>query len=70
MNARKVPERLLSNAEAAEVLGLEPRALERLRNKPTGDRGPVVTYVGRSPRYSRRSLAAYLESNARYQHGR
>lgn len=64
---KTAPSRLLSNAEAAHLLGLTPRALERLRGRGGG---PVVTYVGRFPRYSRRSIDAYLEQNARYPNGR
>lgn len=62
MNA---PARLLTNDETAALLGIEPRALHRLRAKQSGDRGPVPTYVGRFPRYSRRSIEAYLEARAR-----
>lgn len=56
------PERLLTNAEAAELLGLTPRSLEQLRNR---GRGPVYTYVGRFPRYSRKHLNEYLASRGR-----
>jgi len=59
---RNQPERLLTNDEAAEVLGIKPRALEQLRGR---NRGPIVTYVGRFPRYSRRHINQYLAANAR-----
>lgn len=60
MNARK-PERLLDTAEAAALMGIDKRALERLR---AVNRGPIYTRVGRFPRYSRASINAYLQARA------
>ena len=55
------PNALLTTEEAAAVLGITKRALERLRAQR---RGPAFTYVGRFPRYSRASLNAYLSARA------
>lgn len=59
--AKPKPARLLTNAEAAKVLGITPRALEQLRQRR---RGPLVTYVGRFPRYSTNHINEYLTANA------
>lgn len=53
---------LLTNAEAAAILKMEPRALERLRGRKDG---PAWTYVGRGVRYSHASIAAYLAARAK-----
>ena len=62
MNPTRRPEPLISEAEAAEMLGITKDALGRLRR---ADRAPVHTRVGRFPRYSRRHILEYLERNAR-----
>lgn len=59
---RGKPEKLLTNAEAAELLGITPRSLEKLRGR---GRGPIWTYVGRYPRYSRRHIVEYLAARAK-----
>lgn len=61
MSKQNTPQRLLSTDEAAKLLGIDKRALERLR---CAGRGPVWTYVGRFPRYSRASINAYLNAHA------
>lgn len=60
MSTRK-PQRLLDNTDAATLLGLKPRQLERMRGR---GRGPQWTYVGRYPRYSLASINAYLSARA------
>lgn len=55
-------ERLMTTEEAATVLGVSKRALERLRN---AGRGPTHTYVGRFPRYSRKHINEYLSARAK-----
>lgn len=62
MSARRAPEALLTTEEAAAIMGITKRALERLR---AAGRGPVCTYVGRFPRYSRKHINAYLSARAR-----
>lgn len=54
-------EGLLSNDEAARMMGIKPRALHRLR---AAGRGPIHTYVGRFPRYRREHVAQYLAARA------
>ena len=61
MTAPRTQARLLTTEEAAHLLGLEKRTLERLRG---AGRGPHWTYVGRYPRYSRASINAYLAGRA------
>lgn len=65
MSAVKAPERLLSEAEAAELLGIKKEALARLRR---AGRAPLSTRVGRYPKYARKHIHAYLARNAG--HGR
>lgn len=65
MNA-PAPGRLLSNAEAAALLGLTPRQLEKRRNR--GGDVPPNTYVGRSPRYSIKHINEYLIRKGRNPH--
>lgn len=55
-------DRLMTTEEAATVLGISKRALERLRN---AGRGPTHTYVGRFPRYSRKHINEYLSARAK-----
>lgn len=62
MTAQKPAPPLLSTAEAAKILGVDKRTLERLRG---AGRGPQHTYVGRFVRYSYASLNAYLAARAR-----
>ena len=59
---RKAPAPLLTTEEAAVLLGITKRSLEKLRG---AGRGPQWTYVGRYPRYSRASINAYLSARAR-----
>lgn len=54
-------ERLLSEEEAAAVLGVDKEALARLRR---AGRGPVHTRVGRFPKYTRKHLLAYLAAHS------
>lgn len=62
MTRKPITEPLLTTEEAAALLGITKRALERLRG---AGRGPVCTYVGRFPRYSRKHIIVYLEAHAR-----
>jgi hypothetical protein len=57
-NRRMEDEPLLTEPEAAEVLRVSPRTLKRWRLASTGPK--VAGYVGRSPRYRRSDLLAYL----------
>ena len=54
-------DRLISEAEAAEILGISKDALARLRR---AGRAPIHTRVGRFPKYARKHLLAYLGSRA------
>lgn len=56
------PPRLLSEAEAAEYLGISERTLRRLRDQ---GRAPVHTRVGRQVRYSLATINAYLNARAK-----
>lgn len=51
---------LLSDNEAAPILGVTAYALRRMRRE---GRGPKWIRVGRLCRYSRRTLAEYIEQN-------
>jgi predicted DNA-binding transcriptional regulator AlpA len=51
-------ERLLTEPEAAEVLRVSTSTLKRWRLAGTGP--PVEGYVGRSPRYRRSELLAWI----------
>lgn len=62
MSQQRKPEPLLTTEEAAAVLGITKRALERLRG---AGRGPVCTYVGRFPRYARRHINEYLQAHSK-----
>ena len=48
---------LLTEAKAAELLGISPKTLARMRRKKIG---PPVVYAGKSPRYHRRNLNAWM----------
>ena len=52
---------LLTEAEVADFLGKSPITLARWRRQGYG---PVATRVGRSPRYSRESLAEFMRVNS------
>lgn len=56
------PQPLLSEAEAAELLGIKPEALARLRR---AGRAPLHTRVGRFPKYAHKHVLAYLARGAR-----
>jgi hypothetical protein len=54
--------RLMTEREAAAYLRVSARTLRRYRTeKPAGTGPPVAGYVGRSPRYRRADLDAWLE---------
>jgi predicted DNA-binding transcriptional regulator YafY len=54
--------RLMTEREAAAYLRVSPRTLRRYRTeKPAGTGPPVAGYVGRSPRYRRADLDAWLK---------
>jgi hypothetical protein len=54
--------KLLTEREAAAYLRVSARTLRRYRTeKPAGTGPPVAGYVGRSPRYRRADLDAWLE---------
>lgn len=55
-------EPLLSEAEAAAMLGITKAALGRLRR---AGRAPVCTMVGRFPKYARKHVLEHLARNAR-----
>jgi hypothetical protein len=53
--------KLLTEREAAAYLRVSARTLRRYRTeKPAGTGPPVAGYVGRSPRYRRADLEAWL----------
>ncbi len=56
------PQPLLSEEEAAQLLGIKPDALARLRR---AGRAPLHTRVGRFPKYSRKHINEYLARGAR-----
>ncbi|MFV0315485.1 MAG: helix-turn-helix transcriptional regulator [Microthrixaceae bacterium] len=58
---RRQADRWLTTAEAAVVMGITTRALERLRG---AGRGPVFTRVGRYPKYRLSHVLAYLEARS------
>lgn len=60
MTRVEAPERLLTEEEAANMLGIEKEALARLRR---AGRAPVHTRVGRFPKYARKHIIAYLGKN-------
>ena len=51
---------LLTENEVADFLGKSTITLARWRREGYG---PVATRVGRSPRYTRESLAAFMRAN-------
>jgi predicted DNA-binding transcriptional regulator AlpA len=57
-NPRVNDEPLLTEPEAAEVLRVSTSTLKRWRLAGTGP--PVAGYVGRSPRYRRSELLAWI----------
>lgn len=52
---------LLTEAEVADFLGKSTITLARWRREGYG---PVATRVGRSPRYTRESLAVFMQTNS------
>lgn len=56
------PQPLLSEAEAADLLGIDKEALARLRR---AGRAPLHTRVGRFPKYARKHITEYLARGAR-----
>jgi excisionase family DNA binding protein len=57
-----IMDRVLTQKEAAALLGVSPRTLERLRL--TG-RGPMFTRLGRMVRYRQQDLADFVDRNLR-----
>lgn len=55
-------QRLLNQIQAAQALGISPRALERHRTMGTG---PTFVRVGRLVRYREEDLTSFVESNLR-----
>lgn len=53
------PPALLTEAQAAEFLGLSPSSLEKLRRK---SRGPVARRIGRLVRYRQADLDEWARS--------
>jgi excisionase family DNA binding protein len=57
-----MPEALLTQQQLAEELQITVRTLERWRQEGTG---PAFIWVGRSPRYRRSDIDAWLEQQRR-----
>lgn len=55
----KLPPRLLTEAEAAQVLGMTAEALRKARSRGTA---PVHTRLGRRIRYSPAAIAAFARA--------
>ena len=55
----KLPPRLLTEAEAAEVLGMTAEALRKARGRANGS-APVHTRLGTRIRYSPAAIAAFI----------
>ncbi len=53
-------ERLLTSRQVAELLGVHPSTLSRLRS--AGDGPPVLWITENSPRYLQRDVLAWLKS--------
>lgn len=58
---RPTSEPLMTEAAAAEMLGIDKDALARLRR---AGRAPLHTRVGRYPKYARKHILQFLAANA------
>ena len=54
--------KLLTDKEAAELLGLKPKTLARWRWQ---GKGPIFRKIGRKPLYALEDLEAYIAASAR-----
>ena len=57
-----MPTELLTEKEAADLLGLKPKTLARWRWQ---GKGPIFRKIGRKPRYARHDLEDYIATSAR-----
>ena len=60
LNGNQSLDALLSEVEAADLLGLSTRTLQSWRTQETG---PAFVRAGRAIRYRRRDLLAWIEVN-------
>lgn len=58
---RREPTDLITEDEAAPLVGLTPKTLSNKRSSKDPDGPPYVRISGRAVRYSRKALAAWLD---------